>query len=108
MKFSDLTMALEASVPGTDAFLAVKHGTHALIAEDPGRAAAWFLIYGFARNYVILHDDEPITPEFAEAAKNQLLGYMRTLESAMAHGEGSLLHAMNDVVQHYVQSNKPF
>jgi hypothetical protein len=108
MKFSDLTNALESSVPGTDAFRAVKDGTHALIAEDAKRAAACFLIYGFARNYVILHDDEPITPQFADASKNQLLGYMRSLESAMAQDEAALLHAMNNIVQHYVKSSKPF
>lgn len=108
MNFRDLTTTFDASAPGTDAFLEVKRGTLALVRDDPDRAAAYFLIYGFARSYVILHDDEPITPDFANASKNQLLGYMRTVDAALDQGAEALLGALREIVNHYLHSGKPF
>jgi len=108
MRFSDITQAFDASTPGSDAFLAVKTGAQALIGADPANAAAYFLIYGYARNYVILHDDEPITLAYAQASKQQLLGYMRQLEAALPLGPAALLQAMSAIVSDYLKSSKPF
>jgi hypothetical protein len=108
MNFSDLTNTFDASAPGTDAFLEVKRGMLALIGDDPDRATAYFLIYGFARSYVILHDDEPIAPGFAHASKNQLLAYMRTVDAALDRGAEALLAASRDIIKHYLDSGKPF
>src|SRR5258708_5012096 len=98
MNFSKVTSHFEESAPGTDAFLAVKEEMRSLIASDPSCAAAYFLVYGFARSYVILHDDEDISIEFARSAKAQLLKYMREIEAAIPGEEKSLLEAMNRIV----------
>jgi hypothetical protein len=108
MNFSQANDQFEASAPGTDAFLGVKEQMRSLIASDPAHAAAYFLVQGFARSYVILHDDEDITVEFALAAKTQLLKYMRQIEAAIPHGEKSLLEAMNRIVVDYDASREPF
>ncbi|MDQ0142068.1 hypothetical protein [Cupriavidus necator] len=100
MDFKTLTAEFAQTVPGTDAFLKVKQQSLALMNSDPGNAAAYFLIYGFARSYVILHDDEGITTEVANAAQAQLLGYMRALESELGQGQ-ALLEAMNRIVLDY-------
>lgn len=107
MNFSQAADQFEANAPGTDAFLAVKDQMRALIASDSARAAAYFLVYGFARSYVILHDDEDITVEFALTAKTRLLKYMREIEVAL-NEEKSLLDAMNKIVVDYDLSRQPF
>lgn len=100
MDFKTITAEFAQSVPGTDAFLKVKQQSLALMKGDPGNAAAYFLIYGFARSYVILHDDEGITAEVANAAQAQLLGYMQALEPVLGQGQ-ALLGAMNQIVLDY-------
>lgn len=101
MDFKTITAQFARSVPGTDAFLKVKEQSLALLADDPSHASAYFLIYVFARSYVILHDDEGITTEVANAAQQQLLGYMREIEQALDAGAQGLLDAMNRIVVDY-------
>jgi len=101
MDFKTVTDQFAQSVPGTDAFLKVKEQSLALMAADPSHAAAYFLISGFARSYVILHDDEGITTEVANAAQTQLLGYMRAIEQSLDGGTQALLDVMNQIVLDY-------
>ncbi|MEC3764489.1 MULTISPECIES: hypothetical protein [Cupriavidus] len=101
MDFKTVTEQFASSVPGTDAFLKVKEQSLALMSADPDHAAAYFLVYGFARSYVILHDDEGITTDVANAAQAQLLGYMRSIEQSLSGGEQELLGAMNRIVLDY-------
>lgn len=100
MDFKTTIAEFAQSVPGTDAFLKVKQQSLALMGSDPGNASAYFLIYGFARSYVILHDDEGITAEVADSAQAQLLSYMKALEPVLGHGQ-ALLEAMNQIVLDY-------
>jgi len=100
MDFKTITTDFAQSVPGTDAFLKVKQQSLALMKSDPNNASAYFLIYGFARSYVILHDDEGITTEVASAAQTQLLSYMQTIGPALGNGQ-ALLTAMNQIVLDY-------
>lgn len=55
------------SLPGTDAFVTVKNATRELIDTDPAHAAAYFLLYGFARSYVLLYEDQAVTMDFARS-----------------------------------------
>jgi hypothetical protein len=106
MNFSQVTDQFETTAPGTDAFLAVKEEMRSLIASDSARAAAYFLVYGFARSYVILHDDEDITVEYARTAK--ALQYMRLIEAAIPQDKKALLEAMNKIIVDYDSSREPF
>lgn len=108
MHLKQIADAFEAAAPGTDAFLAVKDGTRALIARDPDHASAYYLLYGFARSYVLLHEDEGISPEFAEAARHQLLGYLRRIEAAVPLGPAVLLDVMNGVVRDHEAAPQAF
>jgi hypothetical protein len=101
MKFSEVTEIFAEGAYGTDDYVIVKKEMRALFASDSSHAAAYFLIYGFARSYVILHDDEGIGPEYAKAAKEQLLQYMRQIEAAISKGPEALMDAMNRIVVHY-------
>lgn len=98
MNFKTVTAEFAQSTPGTDAFLRVKEQALALMHADPQHAAAYSLIYGFARSYVILHDDEGITTDVADAAQLQLLGYMQTIDGCLDKDDRVLLDAMNRIV----------
>lgn len=109
MNFSELIQRFAAQVPGTDSFLKVKEGTLALISSDSEHAGAYFLIYGFARSYVILYEDQGIDPAFAETAKQQLLAYMNRLNDAFASGQAAdMVVAQNWIVLDYGRSGKIF
>jgi hypothetical protein len=110
MTFDDITRQFEHSPngSGTDAFLAVKDATRELMRSDPGNAAIYFLIYNFARNYVILHDDEPISTESANASKQQLLGYMKRLNTALSQDERTVLATASALINEYMDSKRPF
>jgi len=108
MHLSHIADEFEASAPGTDAFLAVKTHMHALMSSDPAHASAYYLLYGFARSYVILHDDEGVPSAFAEDAKRQLLGYMRQIDAAIPLGPAMLLDVMNGVVRDHDAASQAF
>jgi len=100
MDFKVLTAEFVQSVPGTDSFLSVKRHCLDLMKSDPQNAAAYFVIYGFARSYVILHDDEGITPEVAGAAQAQLGAYMEAVGQALGDSN-AVFEALNRIVIDY-------
>ncbi len=109
MNFTDLIKRFADQVPGTDSFLKVKEGALALISSDSDHAGAYFLIYGFARSYVLLYEDQGIDPAFAETAKTQLLSYMNRLNDAFKSGSpADVVAALNWIVLDYGRSGKIF
>lgn len=85
MTFSILLEQFQNLPFGTDAFKQLKINCESQIAhsESDFEKTAIFIIYGFAKNYVLLYEDQAITAEFAAKAKNQLLGYMQQLDTAI-------------------------
>lgn len=109
MNFSDITLAFAESIPGTDAFERIKNQTRALIDQDPPNACAYYLIYGFARSYVLLYEDQAVSPDFADGAKAQLLSYLRRIEeSLVADDPNDMLATLSGIVSHYVNSKRVF
>ncbi len=109
MNFTDLIQRFADQAPGTDNFLKVKEGAQALISSDSEHASAYFLIYGFARSYVLLYEDQGIDPAFAETAKTQLLDYMNRLNAAFKTGAATdLISTLNWIVLDYGRSGKIF
>ncbi len=109
MNFSESIARFAGQAPGTDSFLDIKNAMQLLIQQDPAHASGYFLIYGFARAYVLLYEDQGIAPEFAQAAKQQLLSYMQRLEQAFSTNDaGAQLEALNWIVNDYHQSDKIF
>jgi hypothetical protein len=109
MNFTDLIQRFASQTPGTDSFLKVKEGALSLITSDSEHAAPYFLIYGFARSYVLLYEDQGIDPAFAETAKTQLLSYMTRLSDAFGSGKADdIVAAMNWIVLDYGRSGKIF
>jgi len=96
---------------GTDAFKQLKINCEQQIiyTEFSSEKTALFLIYNFAKNYVLLYEDQAITAEFASRAKTQLLSYMQQLSIAIQTEDNStILDASNQVIQHYMNSSRVF
>ncbi len=67
------------------------------------------MIYGFARSYVILYEDEAVTTEFANVSKTTLIGYMECLnEALLCQDDSAILNALNQVTDNYIKSSRVF
>ena len=76
---------------------------------DPDNAGAYFLIAGFARSYVLLHDEDAVPAALAQRAQSQLLRYLEMVASAIADGSAAArLAVLNAVVLDYMQSDRVF
>ncbi|WOE31001.1 MULTISPECIES: hypothetical protein [unclassified Acinetobacter] len=111
MNFSTIFKNFQSLSSGTDAFKQLKHQCedvlhHSSLSQD---AAILFLIYSFAKNYVLLYEDEAVSSEFAYSAKQQLLNYMQILDSALQSKNADLiLTAHHQVIHDYVNSTRIF
>ena len=111
MMFQSLFEQFQALPSGTDSFndhindLAHQINTANLAIEQ----TALFLIYGFAKNYVLLYEDQAVTAQFSNAAKTQLLTYMQQLNAAFETQDKALiLDRLNQVTQDYMLSSRVF
>ncbi|MGY5394493.1 hypothetical protein [Acinetobacter sp. NigerLNRRAM0016] len=111
MIFQSILTQFQTLPSGTDAFKQLKQRCEQQIplATEYSEQAALYLIYGFAKNYVLLYEDQAITPEFAQTAKQQLLGYMSQLDGAIQTAQkADILDSLNQVTADYMQSSRVF
>ncbi|MEG0489271.1 MAG: hypothetical protein RR575_15265 [Acinetobacter sp.] len=111
MIFSTLLKQFQNLSNGSDAFKQLKNHceAHILNADSDLENSTLFLIYGFAKNYVLLYEDQAVTAEFSAAAKTQLLGYMQQLNNAIETGNKTLIFdTLNQVTAEYMQSSRVF
>jgi hypothetical protein len=109
MSLTNVLQEFSACPPGTDAYKEVKARCLALAKTDPANAAAYFLVFGFARSYVLLFEEEAVPPELADRAKKQLVRYLEILASGIADGTADAkLSSLNAVVLDYLQSERIF
>lgn len=109
MKFSEMVKQFERALPGAESFKTAKAHCDAIMQDEPFQTAAAFLIAGFCRTYVLLYEDQAVTSEFASKNQQQLLHYMQILDQALATQEPAKVYiAINDVLQHYLVSDRIF
>lgn len=111
MNFKAILLNFSQLPSGTDTFKQLKQLCEQQLGQpQPSlEKTALFLISGFAKNYVLLYEDQAIRPEFAQNAKNQLLGYMQRLSDALESAdEARILEALNQVSSDYMQSSRVF
>lgn len=109
MSFKSAVDRFANSLPGTDAYVALRQDMQALIRSETSAAAAYFLISGFAKTYVMLYEDQEVSPEFAEIGQKLMLNYLNKINAALEmHNKESLLAAMNEIIADYEQSKKIF
>ena len=72
-------------------------------------STALLIIYNFAKNYVLLYEDQEVTPIFAEKVKYQLTEYMSELAISLSSNDPHMiLNALNTISQHYMASSRIF
>ncbi|OCG23906.1 hypothetical protein A9G11_04550 [Gilliamella sp. wkB108] len=109
MTFSEVTKTFATSLPGTDTYVKLRKAMQTLIQEDPKNAAVYFLVFGFARTYVMLYEDQEISPQFAEDNQKVMLSYLNILDEALNKQDAeSIYQALNKVVNEYENSKKVF
>jgi hypothetical protein len=109
MTFSEVTKTFATSLPGTDSYVKLRKAMRALIQDDPKNASVYFLIFGFARTYVMLYEDQEVSPQFAEDNQKLMLSYLNILDEALKkQDEKCLYQALNKVVNEYENSKKVF
>lgn len=109
MKFSDAVTHFSQSLPGTDSYVKLRKSMQELIKLDPSNASVYFLIFGFARTYVMLYEDQEVAPHFAEDNQKVMVHYLTILHDALVKGDASSLYdALNRVVNEYENSKKVF
>lgn len=109
MTFSEVVKTFASSLPGTDTYVKLRKAMQQLIQEDPNNASVYFLIFGFARTYVMLYEDQEVSPQFAEDNQKLMLSYLNILEEALKQSDSaSLYQALNRVVNEYENSKKVF
>ena len=111
MVFQSLLEQFQALPSGTDSYK--KHKNHCEQQIKTANLAleqtALFLIYGFAKNYVLLYEDQAVTAQFSNAAKTQLLTYMQQLNATLETQDKALiLERLNQVTQDYMLSSRVF
>ena len=94
--------------PGTDAYQNLKDQVLQLTGNDPSNATAYFLIFGFARSYVLLYEEEAVTVDTAHAAKAQMLDYLERIHKALGLPAETRLQVLNDITTHYLNSARIF
>lgn len=111
MTFQTLFNQFENLSSGTDAFKQLKIACEQNIIENqnPSENIAYYLIYGFAKTYVLLYEDQAVSSAFAEKAKTQLLDYMQQINQALLLNESEvILKTLNQISEHYMQSDRIF
>jgi hypothetical protein len=111
MSFQTILLSFKNQSIGTDAFKDLKNACEQSLKEsqDTKEKAPVYLIYGFARSYVILYEDEAVTTEFAHTSKTQLIAYMESLNKALlSQDDSAILSALNQVSDDYIKSTRVF
>ena len=111
MIFQSILNDFQAANNGTDAFKTLKMQCECAIQNQDNtfQYSALFLIYGFAKNYVLLYEDQAVPSDFALKAKQQLMSYMSILNQALTTQDAAIiLQHSNQVIKHYNASSKIF
>ncbi|NUF35794.1 hypothetical protein HUN19_17575 [Acinetobacter oleivorans] len=111
MNFQTILLSFQNQSTGTDAFKDLKNSCEQSLKESQNtkEKAAVYLIYGFARSYVILYEDEAVTSEFANTSKSMLIDYMECLNEALLNqNDSAILDALNQVSDDYIKSSRVF
>ncbi|AKM48145.1 MULTISPECIES: hypothetical protein [Edwardsiella] len=107
MDFSTAYHRFQQSLDGTDSYVALSRDMQALMTQDAQNASLYYTVYRFARQYVLLYEDQAIDPDFAQHAKRTLAGFLATLEAAL-NGAEAPYSALNRVVTAYLAGDRIF
>ncbi|WP_038341935.1 hypothetical protein [Acinetobacter sp. A47] len=111
MTFQTIFETFQTLPNGTDAHQQLKNQCEQAILHSthPLEHCALLLIYGFAKNYVLLYEDQAVTPDFSSKVKAQLSSYMHEINQALLTQDANqILNTLNDISKQYMQSSRIF
>lgn len=111
MKFQTIFENFKGSANGTDAYKQLKVQCEQSLKNSDQQLeySSLLLIYGFAKNYVLLYEDQAVTSEFAEKVKDQLVHYMSDLNKALlTRDSAKILDSLNSISKEYIASSRIF
>lgn len=111
MSFQSIFDEFKASSSGTNSFLVLKKQCELELLEGQSfkEKSSLYFIYNFSKTYVLLYEDEPVTVDFSEKTKKQLIEYMDILSIAINTDDDiEILNAINKVSYLYMKSSRIF
>lgn len=101
MTFDEEARRFEAAESGTDSFKLLYKAAFRLMAEDPARAAFYFVIGVAAHGYVLQYEDQGVSPEAADKAKAIVVGFNKKIAQALASPPDAGLRLLGEVTSDY-------
>ena len=101
MTFQDTATRFEQSDAGTDDFKRLYKEAFEQMKSDPSNAALYFVVGVAAHAYVIQYEDQAVTAELAEGAKNTLVGFCRKIRQALASDPAARLALAGEIASEY-------
>lgn len=101
MNFQDVAARFEQTGSGSDAFKLLSRDAFNLMKTDPANAGLYFVIGVAAKSYVHRYEDQGVTAEFSDRAKDVLVGYNRKLVEGLSADPAIRLRLLGEVAMDY-------
>lgn len=101
MNFDESAGRFERAESGTDSFKLLYKDAFRLMKEDASNAAFYFVIGVAAHGYVVQYEDQGVTPESADKAKDILVGFNRKISEALRSAPDVGLSLLGEVTADY-------
>lgn len=101
MSFSQAAERFSQSGAGTDDFKRLYKAAFDLMKSDSSNAALYFVVGSIAHAYVIQYEDQGVSTEFAEKAKNLLAGFNQKICQALGADASVRLALLGEIATSY-------
>ncbi len=110
MNFIAVCNEFQKSLDGTDSYVELRDKMQSLMQSDSKSNAIYFIIHGFAHNYVQLYADQAVSTEFASKAKRVMQGYLDIAQAAFSgqYDPEVCWKVVNEIVNAYICSEQIF
>ena len=101
MSFPDLVRRFQQAPSATDSFKFLHSGAFELMKSDPENAALLFIVGTIAKAFVRRYEDQELTPQFVDEAKQFMVSVIVRVVDAMASTPAERLRVAGEVATEY-------
>ena len=101
MNFQDAADRFRNSGAGTDDFKRLYKDMFDLMSRDTANAGLYFVIGTAAHSYVAQYEDQGVSGEFSDRAKEILVGFNRKISLALDSDAATRLSILGEVAAEY-------
>ena len=101
MNFQNAAERFGNSGAGTDDFKRLYKDMFELMSRDTTNAGLYFVIGTAAHSYVAQYEDQGVSSEFSDRAKEILVGFIQKIGQALAADAGTRLAILGEVAAEY-------